>query len=139
MDLAKLSWPNAFSSSSAALFKRAQRPVIRPQLDDGLFFDLLRDTHLLTAAREAAAEGQRRKDELPKLVFDALAEVNDAMEQIADEHHVVADSTISACRGRLGGCFLGLYRRDGFGKKIVDDLIKYGKVPEGAECRLDEA
>ena len=60
------------------------------------------------------------------------------MEQIADEHQVVADSTISACRGRLGGCFLGLYRRDGSGKKIIKELKSDGKVPAEAEVP-DEA
>lgn len=134
LDQAKLTWPNAFSSSSAASFKRVQRPINRPQLDDGLFFDLLRDTHLLTAARGHSCPA----NELPKLLFDALTAVNDALEDIAEEHQIVADSTIAACMGRLDGCFLGLYRRDGSGRKIIEALKVDGKVPEEAICRLDE-
>ena len=134
LDLAKLTWPNAFSSSSAASFKRVQRPINRPQLDDGLFFDLLRDTHLLTAARCHSCPA----NELPKLLFDALTAVNDALEEIAEENQIVADSTIATCTGRLGGCFLGLYRRDGSGRKIIEALKVDGKVPKEAICRLDE-
>ena len=134
LDLAKLTWPNAFSSSSAASFKRVQRPINRPRLDDGLFFDLLRDTRLLAAARCHSCPA----NELPKLLFDALTAVNDAIEEIAEENQIVADSTIATCTGRLGGCFLGLYRRDSSGQKIIKALTEAGKVPDDATCPLGE-
>ena len=52
-------------------------------------------------------------DQRPKLLFDRLSEVNDAVGDIAvnNEVDVGAESTIESCTAKLGGCYLGLYRR----------------------------
>ena len=130
LDLAKLTWPNVFASTGAASFRQAQRPTTRPRLDDGLFYDLLRDTHLLSAAR---AQGVGWK-----LLFEQLSAVNDALASIADELEVVAETTLQACTDALGGCFLGLYRRDAKGKTMMERLKRQDIVPPEASCRLDE-
>ena len=73
-----------------------------------------------------------------KLLFDQLSAVNDALGSIADELEVVAETTLQACADASGGCFLGLYRRDAKGKKMMERLKRQQKVPPEASCRLDE-
>mmetsp|Transcript_4955 Transcript_4955/g.9855 ORF Transcript_4955/g.9855 Transcript_4955/m.9855 type:complete len:635 (-) Transcript_4955:450-2354(-) len=50
LDLAKLKWPHAFISEHNQSFSSSVKRVNRPDMDDGLFFDVLRDTHLLRKA-----------------------------------------------------------------------------------------
>jgi hypothetical protein len=108
-DLAKLTWPRAFERAAAAAaspFSRApQRPINRPYLDDGIFFDLLRDSRLLGAARASGFALSRR----PALLFDRLSEINDTLQGLGDElgwagfaklAGIAEDTLTETCDGR---------------------------------------
>ena len=57
---------------------------------------------------------------------------------VNNEVDVGAESTVESYTAKLGGCYLGLYRRDTSGKKIMQLLKARNKVPEEAMCRLDD-
>lgn len=144
LDLAKLAWPAAFAASAGqanrSAFARPARPTIRPKLDDGLFFDVLRDTRLL---HEATRGGAAMHDgspllpsQRPRVLFDALRAVNDAIRGDGPPGSV-AQRTFADCRDKLSGCFLGLYRRDDTGAKILELLKEKGAVPKKARCPRD--
>ncbi len=138
LDLARLAWPRVFASSGAArsMFARPSRPTIRPKLDDGLFFDLLRDTRLLVEVHRQAtmADGSRLLPSArPQVLFDAVRVVNDAIRDDGPPG-TVAPRTFAACRERHDGCFLGLYRRDDTGVKIMAALKSRHAVPQEAHC-----
>jgi hypothetical protein len=146
LDLAKLQWPAAFSAADASSFSRPTRPVVRPRLDDGLFFDVLRDTRLLalvcssgTLKDGVAATPTTR----PLALFDAIDSVNEALRKDAERKHArgkLADRTFTDCRGKFNGCFLGLYRRDKAGVELLEMLKTQSPplVPADAQCPLDE-
>ena len=141
LDLAKLAWPNVFSTSAGARssFARPQRPTIRPKLDDGLLFDVLRDTKLLfeVIRQQTLADGSElRPGTRPSVLFDALRAVNDAI-RCAGPPGNVAQRTFAACAERHNGCYLGLYRRDETGAKIMERLRGLQVVPQDASCPLD--
>ena len=62
--------------------------------------------------------------------------VDDALKDIAGNEKLVAASTIDKCEEALGGCFIGLYRRDEKGDKIMRALKQGEKVPQKATGRL---
>jgi len=144
LDLAKLAWPAVFAAAGGqanrSAFARPARPTIRPKLDDGLFYDVLRDTRLL---HEATRGGATMADgspllpsQRPRVLFDALRAVNDAIKGNGPPG-AVAQRTFADCKDKLSGCFLGLYRRDDTGAKILDLLKEKGAVPKDASCPRD--
>ena len=146
LDLARLAWPGAFDSTSTALssFARPPRPTIRPKLDDGLFFDVLRDTHLLAEvirAQTLADGSPLHAAGRPAVLFDALKAANDAIWQDAERRRAsgdVAAKTFADCRDRFKGCFLGLYRRDKAGAALIEMLKTKQLCPGSAHCPLDD-
>ena len=123
---------------------RRARPTIRPRLDDGLFFDLLRDTRLLEdvcAAGQLAAGVPLTPSARPLALFDAVRSVNDCLHADAAAKHAageLAERTYAECRERYGGCFLGLYRRDKMGVAIISLLKQKQRCSERARCPLDD-
>ena len=142
LDLAKLAWPRVFSSADAAAgsaFGRQPRPVNRPRLTDGLFFDLLRDTRLLREVLRQSCLSNGSPllpNARPQVLFDALKEVNRVMSE-AGPPGSVSQRTFAACASRHGGCFLGLYRRDETGVRTMERLRRARVVPDDASCQLD--
>jgi hypothetical protein len=141
LDLARLAWPRVFSEASgrASSFTRPSRPVIRPKLTDGLFFDVLRDTKLL---REVLCQTHMRdgspllSSARPQVLFDALKRVNDAI-AAAGAPRAVSQRTFNACAEKLSGCYLGLYRRDETGARTMEMLRVAEVVPNDAACPMD--
>ena len=141
LDLAKIAWAGAFCAASAArsAFARPPRPTIRPRLDDGLFYDVLRDTRLLTEVirQTTLADGTELTPRArPQVLFDALQAVNSAIRD-GGPPRAVAPRTFTACQEKHAGCFLGLYRRDDIGAKIMAGLKEKRVVPAEADCLLD--
>ena len=140
LDLARLRWPRAFVASGAASsFAPPARPTIRPMLDDGLFFDLLRDTRLLLEVmrqRTLNTGEPLLPTARPQHLFEALKTINDAIREEGPPGKVAA-RTFERCGQKLSGCFLGLYRRDETGLQTMDMLRRRTLVPPEATCALD--
>ena len=139
LDMARLCWPKAFVNGAVSTFARPARPPVRPLLDDGLFFDILRDTRLLFEVKrqETLASGAALlPSSRPAVLFDALEAINDAMLELGPPGKV-AVRTFDRCAQKLSGCFLGLYRRDETGVRIMDMLRQRRLVPIEAVCPID--
>jgi len=142
LDLARLCWPRAFGGShiTSSRFARAARTPVRPILDDGLFFDVLRDTRLLHEVMHQttlASGAPLLPPARPQVLFDALWAVNEAMREAGPPGKVAA-RTFERCEQQLSGCFLGLYRRDETGVKTIDMLRQRRVVPTEASCPLGD-
>ena len=121
LDLAKLAWPRAFVPLDVRGKTNKLIPD-RPLLDDGCFFDFLRDTGLL---RLATANAIPLADKA-RYLFDHLRLVNDAIRdggapgKLSDEEF----RKLGDASGKTSGCFLGYYRRDANGMELMAKLKK---------------
>ena len=119
LDLAKLAWPRAFVPLDVRGKTNKLIPD-RPLLDDGCFFDFLRDTGLLRlATANAIPLGDKAR-----YLFDHLLIVNEAIRtggapgKLSDEEF----RKLADANGRTSGCFLGYYRRDANGIDLMAKL-----------------
>ena len=99
----------------------------------------MRDTRLLfeVLRQKTMADGSELTPSArPQVLFDALKAVSDAIKS-GGPPGAVAQRTFAACQEKHSGCFLGLYRRDDTGVKIMSRLKEKRAVPLEADCPLD--
>mmetsp|Transcript_73353 Transcript_73353/g.122545 ORF Transcript_73353/g.122545 Transcript_73353/m.122545 type:complete len:559 (+) Transcript_73353:196-1872(+) len=119
LELAKLAWPRAFVPLDVR--GKANKLVPdRPLLDDGCFFDFLRDTKLL----QIATSNNVSLCDKPRYLFEHLRLVNKAICQgrapgKLSQHEFKA---LEDPRGKTSGCYLGYYRRDQNGAELLKGL-----------------
>lgn len=118
LELAKLAWPRAFIRLDVRGKKNKLVPE-RPKLDDGCFFDFLRDTNLLTLA----ASSSLALPEKVRYLFDHLKVVNDAVQRGGPPGKLSRDM-FNSCSIITSGCYLGYYRHDSNGVDLMTRLLQ---------------
>jgi len=120
LDLAKLAWPRAFVRLD--MHAKANRLIPdRPMLDDGCFYDLLRDTRLL----RVVVRGDAPLADKARQLFEQLSVVNDAIRSCGAPGKLSADEfrALGHPSGKTSGCYLGYYRRDANGVDLMGKLL----------------
>jgi hypothetical protein len=117
LELAKLAWPRAFVTLDVRGKKNKLVPE-RPKLDDGCFFDFLRDTSLLALA----ASSPLALPDKVRYLFDHLKVVNDAVRK-AGPPGKLSQAMFNSCSTTTSGCYLGYYRHDLNGVDLMSRLL----------------
>ena len=148
LDFAKIRWPQVFKADKHAVKsfeeKKGSLPKdpARPFLNDGLFFDLIRDFGVLAAILHVyRAEGSQQHRDHSVCAAAGLRRLEKISDAIAGVHELGeiefgAAATWESCRQK--NCFLGMYKYDKDGERLLQQLaasgVIYSRGQDPARC-----